>query len=203
MVTVGAPDRVPCDTTVWRRRFVTCAYTVDLVGLCSKNKREGSRVLRLTKLRIAVAAVTIATTAGLTLNAVPSAQATQATMTPAGSTCKATITKGAGATLLQFCVTQEGNVTTFKTGATADDIPTNEGYMICNDGAYDMGGIGSSGWNPATFNEPGGPDTLPITVTRTTTDGIWQLTQTYTSAADSVTITMVLKNLSAVTQSAT
>lgn len=50
-----------------------------------------------------------------------------------------------------------------------------------------------------TITQPNGSNTFPLTITRSTMDGVFQLTQSYSrnTAEDEVIITMTLKNVSA------
>jgi hypothetical protein len=113
---------------------------------------------------------------------------------------------------LQFCVTVNGNITEFQSPSGVEHIRVGgygEGYGFCdgtNGGAvpyYDYADAGDSGnWLA--------PVTLALTATsvkiaRTTSDGIWTLTQTITlnKPAASAYVTMALKNNTAVTRLAT
>ena len=112
---------------------------------------------------------------------------------------------------LQFCVTVNGNITEFQSPSGIEHIRVGgftEGYGICDGttGAvpyYDYADSGDSGnWLA--------PVTLSITATsvkiaRTTSDGVWTLTQTITlnKATASAYVTMALKNNTAVTRLAT
>jgi hypothetical protein len=115
--------------------------------------------------------------------------------------CNITVkTAGSGPTFFNVCVSTHGNVAVFAT-------PTNhifdEGYAVCRNQFtpeltlyfdYDNA---DSGWGPASTT-----DLTPVTIVRTTTDGVFTLTQKF--AVDTVemdlTITMTLKNNTAVTQ---
>jgi hypothetical protein len=129
----------------------------------------------------------------------------------ATSTCAWTFTSPATALdkYLQFCVTVNGNITEFQSPAGVESIRNgsfNEGYGICDStsGAayYDYADSGDSGnWLPA--------QTLAVSATsvkiaRTTSDGIWTLTQTIAmnKPGASASVTMALKNNTAVTRAA-
>jgi hypothetical protein len=123
---------------------------------------------------------------------------------PATSTCNWTFTspQTAANKYLQFCVTVNGNITEFQSSSGIEHIrvgAVSEGYGICDGttGAvpyYDYADSGDSGnWQA--------PVTLAVTATsvkiaRTTTDGLWTLTQTISinKPAASANVTMALKN---------
>src|SRR5215469_17176886 len=83
--------------------------------------------------------------------------------------------------LPNFCVTVNGNVGNFYYPAGYSQIYT-DGYGICDSGYsyYDIGTNNSGNWQASTIIEPGGPNTLPLTIKRTTSDGVWTLTQIFT-----------------------
>jgi hypothetical protein len=112
-------------------------------------------------------------------------------------TCDITVKRtGSGDNFIDVCVSNHGNVAVF---ATPTDHIFDEGYAVCRgiDPTYiDFNGL-DSGWGAATTT-----DLSPVTIVRTTTDGVFTLTQKFavdTSEKD-LTITMILKNNSAVTQ---
>jgi len=126
--------------------------------------------------------------------------------------CKATFSSGAGHWATQLCVTLNGNIPVFildnETLFNTNSAEDFEGYGICdataNKSYYDWAGYDSGGWNPSKFVQNGNT----ITVTRTTADGNWQLTQTIVNvpatatATGSANITMKLKNLTTTDRSA-
>jgi len=97
--------------------------------------------------------------------------------------CQSVFKAGSGSTYIEFHVGPNGNVTYLQTGTSGVVINGNEGYVICvNTGAayYDLGGYGDSGnWQAAVVSQPHGPNTFPLSITRTTADGVYTLTQTY------------------------
>jgi hypothetical protein len=146
-------------------------------------------------------------------NANANAAAAQKSLSAAGvspdatSNCAWTFTSPATAVdkYLQFCVTVNGNITEFQSPQGVESIRNgsyNEGYGICDvtSGAayYDYADSGDSGnWQP--------PQTLAVSATsvkiaRTTSDGIWTLTQTIAmnKPGASASVTMSLKNNTAV-----
>ena len=125
---------------------------------------------------------------------------------PAGDVCVDSnrFTFSAGSTLFKFCLSNEGNIGGLESPAGFSHISTYEGYVACGTGAmnaHSVGGhlISESGWEFATTSQPGGPNTLPVTITRNSTDGKFQFTQTFDWKTDEkeILITMTLKNISA------
>ena len=117
--------------------------------------------------------------------------------------CQSTFTSGSGQTYLSFCVTQNGNLGTFYSPSGYRQLyPGGEGYAICdwsnNNYSYrDFGLYGDSGnWLSSTTVQPNGPNTFPLTIKRTTSDGVWTLTQVFSRNTNtpSVKITMTLRN---------
>lgn len=107
-----------------------------------------------------------------------------ATVSPnATTTCAATFTSGTGHNTTQYCVTKNGNITQFSRNGDeylqVGDV--SEGYGICD---------GNTRYFDYAFNDSGnlGPATFTSTATkavsiRTTSDGIWQITNTVTKVA--------------------
>jgi hypothetical protein len=134
-----------------------------------------------------------------------------ATRSPQSTTaCSFTFTSGFGFTFLKFCVTANGNIVQFETPLGDPMISQEsfgEGYGICDATThvsyFDFGGDGDSGnWAPATVLSN---TAKAVKIARTTTDGIWTLTQTITKVAGtspSATIAMALKNNSSVSREA-
>lgn len=122
---------------------------------------------------------------------------------PASTICGAgrTFMFGAGAYLFKFCISDHGNILELQSPANFTQIGIREGYVACGTGAANAYDTGSdeSGWGASTITQPGGANTLPVTIKRQSTDGKFELTQTFTadSAQKEITITMVLKNISA------
>jgi hypothetical protein len=130
-----------------------------------------------------------------------SAQATQA--------CQVTYSSGTLYTATQFCITVNGNIPLFTVRGTPLFAPAGnpadlEGYGFCDVTAgqryYDYAAYDNGLWNASTLRQNGNT----VTVTRTTADGNWQLTQTIVnlpataSAIGAAKVTMKLKNLSGV-----
>jgi hypothetical protein len=137
--------------------------------------------------------------------------AAAATPSPtASTTCAYTFTSGAGATYTQYCVTVNGNIASFQNPSGVEDINVGqigEGYGICdfttNTGYFDYAYTDSGNWlSPVLLSST----TAQVKIGRTTSDGIWQLTQTITKVAattktpGSATVTMALKNLTGISR---
>jgi len=105
------------------------------------------------------------------------------------TTCSVTFTSGSGHNATQFCVTVNGNVIQLSRGG--DEYiqvgGPGEGYGICDlttgVGYFDYGFNESGNWNPSTLTTT---STKAIS-TRTTADGIWQITNTITKVAATAT----------------
>jgi hypothetical protein len=120
----------------------------------------------------------------------------------ATSICSFTFTTGSGSTFLKYCVTANGNITQLETPQGHEHIAVgdvSEGYGICDLGSnteyFDYADDGDSGnWGPASVMSQ---SATSVKIARTTTDGVWTLTQTIsqvTGTAPFVKITMALKN---------
>jgi hypothetical protein len=109
-----------------------------------------------------------------------------------------------------FCVTVNGNIPQFSVAggemiAVGNDM---EGYGVCdvsaNVGYYDYALFDSGNWGSSTLTHSGNV----VTVTRSTSDDIWQLTQKITNVTANATgpgsakVSMALKNLSSISRAA-
>src|ERR1700683_4821466 len=114
-------------------------------------------------------------------------------------------------TYLQFCVTVNGNITEFQSPSGIEQLSPGgsnafEGYGICdvtnaNTAYWDYAGDGDSGnWNaPTTLSQTA----TSVKIERSTSDGVWMLTQTFTLVPGPnpyAKITMELKNTSGETR---
>jgi hypothetical protein len=132
-------------------------------------------------------------------------QKTQKTNVPdtvsidATTTCKLTFTSGGAPNFLQFCVTLNGNIVQFRSPGPYEHVREGtilEGYSICDFGTltryYDFAASDSGNWQPAILTGV----SLPLTIKRTTSDGIYTLTQVISrnTADPAVNIAMTLKN---------
>jgi len=120
----------------------------------------------------------------------------------ATSTCSYTFTSGTNNTFQQFCVTANGNITQLATPFAREHIAVGtigEGYAVCDTAAstayYDYADFGDSGnWGPATVVSQ---SATSVKITRSTSDGVFTLTQTISQvagASPAVRIVMALRN---------
>ena len=139
----------------------------------------------------------------------PTTTVVEAVSPQASQACQVTYSSGTVNTATQFCVTVNGNIPMFSVRGEQLFSPSGnpgdlEGYGFCDVTAgqryYDYAAYDNGLWNASTFRQNGNT----VTVTRTTSDGNWQLTQTIVnlpataSAVGSAKVTMKLKNLSGV-----
>jgi hypothetical protein len=125
------------------------------------------------------------------------------------STCSKTFTSGVGNTFLQYCVTVNGNIPQVQTPFGHEHVAVGtfgEGYGICDANTLveydDWAGSGDTGnWGAPVETFPNATTTK---VVRSTSDGIWTLTQVITQSAStsSIKITMTLKNNTAIARRA-
>ena len=139
-------------------------------------------------------------------------KATANTVSPdATESCTYQFTSGSGNTYLQFCVTVNGNIVEFQSPSGVEQLTPQgaapfEGYGICDDntsvGYYDYAYSDSGNWgSPTTVSHNG----TSVKIERTTSDGLWTLTQTINMVAGSnpyAKVVMALKNNSGLTKSA-
>ena len=120
------------------------------------------------------------------------------------TTVKASFASGTGANRLSVKVSDHGNLASFESPAGQEAVfGGNEGYVLCTgDGAtvhgHDTGSV-EGGFGTPTFSQPNGAGTFPLTVTRNTTGGAFELKQVWAkpdATEKDVTVTMTLKNLS-------
>ena len=128
-------------------------------------------------------------------------QASVAAASPdATTTCKYPFSAGTGNKFISYCVTANGNIISFASPSGKEYLATShgEGYSICDYGSgkqyYDFAGSGDSGnWQaPTTVSS----SATSVKIARTTTDGLYTLTQTITLNAGNALaqVSMVLKN---------
>jgi|HubBroStandDraft_6_1064221.scaffolds.fasta_scaffold09037_3 hypothetical protein len=118
------------------------------------------------------------------------------------SSCAYTFSSGSGATYLQFCVTVNGNIVKFNSPEGVEQIAQGaygEGYGICDfnrsTAYYDFADDGNSGnWDaPILISQ----NATSVKIARTTSDGVWTLTQTISMVAGAnpyAKVLMALKN---------
>jgi len=123
----------------------------------------------------------------------------------ATTTCNVTFSSGSGHNTTQFCVTVNGNITQFsRDGQEMINFgsPVGEGYGICDQTGgtryYDYAYEDSGNWLSPTFTHSGNV----VSVTRTTSDGLFKLKQTITnvpattSSAAAAKMKLAITNLS-------
>ena len=144
-----------------------------------------------------------------TLDQKQSAALEGATHSPAVSVCSFTFTTGTLDTFLKFCVTANGNITQFETPLGVEDVAVgdaSEGYGICdftsNTEYFDYADAGAStNWGPSSVVKQ---TSKSIKIARTTTDGVWTLTQTINQIGGNLPfaqVVMALKNNTAIDRS--
>jgi hypothetical protein len=144
-----------------------------------------------------------------TPNQKQSAAVQGATHSPAVSVCSFTFTSGTLDTFLKFCVTANGNITQFETPLGVEDVAigdASEGYGICdftsNTEYFDYADAGAStNWGPSSVVQQ---TSKSIKIARTSSDGVWTLTQTINQIAGnlpSAQVVMALKNNTATDRS--
>jgi len=127
----------------------------------------------------------------------------------ATSTCSYNFSSGTNNTFLSFCVTVNGNIAQLATPVAREHIAVGtagEGYGLCDNTAtaayFDYAGYGdSANWGAPTLVSQ---TATAVKIARTTSDGVWTLTQTITMVAaanPAVTVVMLLKNNTAVARS--
>jgi hypothetical protein len=129
---------------------------------------------------------------------------------PESTACFSATNYGSGAKTMNICISSHGNIVKFEAPGGFEQIgPFNvfkDGYAICTGSPpanfyYDVGGS-EAGFGAPVIDQPKGANTLPLTITRDTTDGIWRLGQKFTrdTKEKDLLIVMTLTNLSATNQ---
>ena len=124
----------------------------------------------------------------------------------AAARCFATIASGSGASFFRVCISDRGNVVSFETPAGYEQAISGDGYVLCSADrsgvptvhGWDAGGFGEEGFAPPLIDQPNGPNTLPLRITRVTLDGTFELVQTFRfdGLEKDLTVTMRVTNLS-------
>ena len=133
-----------------------------------------------------------------------------ATEAPATTACSFPYSSGPLATFTRYCLSANGNIVQFDSPSGFEYINNGglmEGYGFCdvtpNVSYYDYASIDSGNWGATTATIP---NATTVKFVRTTSDGVWQLTQTVVqmkaaaAGPGSVKITMALKNLSTISR---
>lgn len=127
---------------------------------------------------------------------------------PASAVCFSTHNFSSGNNALNICFSNHGNLIKFTSPAGFEHIQLGtiaEGYSITDIGSgvsyYDFGSF-ESGFGAPSIAQPNGANTFPLTITRSTTDGIYQLRQVFSwnTATKQVTIAMTVVNNTTVTR---
>jgi len=139
---------------------------------------------------------------------VPQQTTMSAAPTATTNACQSTFTFGSGQTLFNFCISSNGNLVQFTSPEGFEHIregQISEGYGICDitpqTGYFDYADSGGSGnWKDPIITQPGGANTFPLKITRTTSDGIFTLAQVFSRNTSEriARIAMTLKNNSGV-----
>lgn len=144
----------------------------------------------------------------LALMAIPLYAQQSKPLIPDTTTCQSTFSTGSGLTYLSFCVTANGNVLLLTSPQGYQMFGGGEGYSLCDSGTsnlyWDYAAYGdNAAWGAPVVTQPKGANTFPLTIKRTTVDGIFTLTQKFTwnTAEHIVAISMTVKNNLAVSKS--
>jgi hypothetical protein len=122
------------------------------------------------------------------------------------TTQRASFASGSGNNFLGVKVSNHGNLLSFESPAGQEAVfAGNEGYVVCTGGGgtvhgHDTGGL-EAGFGTPTFSQPTA-GAFPLTVTRNTTGGAFQLKQVWAkpdATEKDLTVTMTLKNISGAT----
>ena len=124
--------------------------------------------------------------------------------------CAYSFSSGSGNNYTQYCLTVNGNIVQFQRPSGVEYINygvVTEGYGVCDlhSGAayYDYASGDSGNWSPTNLVSS---TATSVKLSRVTSDGLWQLTQTITQvnatakSPGAVTVTMAIKNLTGITR---
>jgi hypothetical protein len=118
----------------------------------------------------------------------------------ASGTCFATLASGAGANALTVCLSDHGNIVQWTTPAGAEHSTKNDGYVLCSQAAaapivhgWDAGISTEDGFGPPVIDQPNGANTLPLSITRTTDDGVFMLEQRFSRDGTEKDLTIAMK----------
>jgi hypothetical protein len=138
------------------------------------------------------------------------AVATPAAAQEESNACFSLHSSGAGATFMRICISDHGTLTRFESPAGFEQIRQlnffRDGYAVCSNAAgggptlthgWDVGNS-ESAWGPLVIAQPNGANTFPLSITRTTSDNMFVVKQTFArdSAEHDVTITVKVTNRS-------
>jgi hypothetical protein len=120
---------------------------------------------------------------------------------PRSTVVKASFASGSGLDFLGVKVSDHGNLISFESPSGRQSVfGGREGYAVCTGPVHghDTGDV-EGGFGAPTFAQPNGAGTFPLTVTRRTTDGTFQLKQVWAKpdpVEKDVTVAMTLTNIS-------
>lgn len=127
---------------------------------------------------------------------------------PDNTSCSFLYSSGSGLSFTRYCLSVNGNIVQFDSPSGyefIDSLIVSEGYGVCDATAgkayFDYAHTDSNNWGATVVSAPNATTRKFV---RTTADGLWQLTQTIkqikanAKGPGSVSITMVLKNLSGI-----
>jgi hypothetical protein len=123
--------------------------------------------------------------------------------------CTYSFTTGSGSTYLNYCITVNGTLVNFQSPAGVEMLDQTtqwEGYGICDNSPatpvsyYDYNYADSGNWNAPVLDKNTSSE---VKIARTSSDGLWTLTNTITKEAGPppyAKVVMALKNNSSVTK---
>lgn len=121
-----------------------------------------------------------------------------ATSCLASTECQSTFHTSVGTQNVTICISDTGNIVSLIAGQTLLDKA--EGYAICEwagGGSFDTGLYGDSGnWQSPVISQPRGPNTFPLTISRSVDDGRMTLVQKYqlSSGHKGIKVTMTVSS---------
>jgi hypothetical protein len=125
---------------------------------------------------------------------------TTAPTATASGECFATFASGAGFNALTVCVSDHGNVVQWTTPAGVEHSIRNDGYVLCSLGprgpvvhGWDAGISTEEGFGPPVIEQPNGANTLPLSITRFTDDGVFSLEQRFARDATEKDFTIAMR----------
>ena len=142
------------------------------------------RILLLFAIMFMTAALTIGAVAqDAAMNEAPMSKDAALPTGFATNVCQSTYTSGIGSSYMKFCVTANGNVAQFISPQSFPQIYA-EGYGVCDNTSspkpyYDHEYTESGNWFTPSIVQPNGSNTFPLKIVRSTSDGVWTLTQTF------------------------
>lgn len=122
--------------------------------------------------------------------------------------CRFAYTSGSGINQTNYCLSNDGNIVQFSRPSNTEYLQSGEGYGVCDvttsKSYYDYALWTSDNWGSTVVTEVSPTKRKFV---RTTTDGIWELSQSITqirakgSSPGAAQVTMSLENLSGATRS--